>query len=151
MGMPAQVGTLPYPLWSDACFEVVTMWQSLEHVHQPLEVLRAAFRLLTPGGKLLVTVPNFAGLGAQWFGPSWYGLDAPRHLSHFSPETLYRMVSQAGFAQIDVRQLRHNSWLRHSAQRQGSRFLQTRLGSSLAGWWGYGTGRAESLFAVAIK
>src|ERR1022692_4073197 len=42
--LPAFVGTLPNPLWTEACFEAITMWQSLEHVHQPLEVLRAAYR-----------------------------------------------------------------------------------------------------------
>ena len=151
IGMSAYVGTLPHPLWSDAYFEAITMWQSLEHVHQPLEVLRAAFRLLTSGGKLVVTVPNFAGFGSHWFGPNWYGLDAPRHLTHFTPETLHRMLNQAGFTQIEIRQQRHNSWLRHSAKRQGGGFLQSRLGANLAGWWGYATGRAECILAIAAK
>lgn len=151
LGLPAQVGTLPSPLWSDACFEAITMWQSLEHVHRPLDVLQAAYRLLTPDGKLLVTVPNFAGFGSRWFGSSWYGLDAPRHLTHFTPETLHRMLSKAGFSQIEIRQQRHNSWIRHSAKRQGSWFLQTRLGASLTGWWGYATGRAECILAIAAK
>src|SRR5262249_32615430 len=74
-GLDVHLGTLPNPLWSEPCFEAITMSQSLEHVHQPLEVLRAAFRLLAPGGKLLVTAPNFASAAARWFGPAWYGLD----------------------------------------------------------------------------
>src|SRR5438876_553064 len=73
IGLAAHVGTLPCPLWSSACFEAITMWQALEHVHQPLEVLRAAYRLLTPGGRLVVAVPNFAGWAARWFGPHWFG------------------------------------------------------------------------------
>src|ERR1017187_678578 len=80
--LPAHVGTLPHPLWNEPCFEAITMWQSLEHTHQPLEVLRAAHRLLTTGGKLLVAVPNFDSFASRWFGADWYGLDVPRHLTH---------------------------------------------------------------------
>lgn len=151
MGLPAYVGTLPHPLWSDACFEAITMWQSLEHVHQPLETLQAAYRLLTDGGPLLVAVPNFGGLGASWFGAHWHGLDVPRHLTHFTPETLRTMLCQAGFEQIDMHQQRHNSWIRHSADRLGGGLMRTRLGAGLAGWWGYVTGRAECLIAIATK
>lgn len=150
-GLHAYSGTLPHPRWDNACFEAITMWQSLEHVHQPLEVLRAAHRLLTDSGRLLVAVPNFAGLGAKWFGANWYGLDVPRHLTHFTPQTLSMMLKQAGFAPLDVRQERHNSWLRHSAARVGGGFLGTRLGSGVAGWWGYLTGQAEGLVALAAK
>src|SRR5262249_9220869 len=38
--LPAVEGTLPYPQFETASFDVITMWQVLEHVHQPLEVLR---------------------------------------------------------------------------------------------------------------
>jgi 2-polyprenyl-3-methyl-5-hydroxy-6-metoxy-1,4-benzoquinol methylase len=150
-GLPVQVGTLPSPLWDAACFEAITMWQSLEHVHQPLEVLRAAHRLLTTGGRLLVAAPNFDSFASRWFGASWYGLDLPRHLTHFTPQTLHMMLGQAGFEHVEIRQQQRNSWIRHSAERHRNRFLQTRPGSGLAGWWGRLSGRAESILAVAAK
>lgn len=150
-GLSAHVGSLPYPLWSDECFEAITMWQSLEHTHQPLDVLRDAYRLLTTGGQLVVTVPNFDGFGARWFGPNWYGLDVPRHLTHFTPNTLNIMLSQAGFKSIDMRQQQRNSWIRHSAERSGGGILTTRLGSGIAGAWSRLRGRAESIVAIAIK
>ena len=150
-GLPAHVGTLPSPLWSGACFEAITMWQSLEHVHQPLEVLRAAYRLLTTGGRLLVAAPNFDGFASRWFGASWYGLDLPRHLTHFTPQTLRMMLGRAGFECVEMQQQQRNSWIRHSAERHRNRFLQTRIGSGLAGWWGRLSGRAESILAIAVK
>ena len=158
-GLGAQVGTLPNPLWTDACFEAITMRQSLEHTHQPLEVLHAAHRLLTTGGKLLIAVPNFDSVTASWFGANWHGLDLPRHLTHFTPATLHLMLRQAGFERIQIRQERRASWIRHSAalaQRRGdramvTRLLTTRLGSGLAGWWGRMTRRAESILAIATK
>jgi SAM-dependent methyltransferase len=149
--LPAHVGTLPHPFWTEACFEAVTMWQSLEHVHQPLQTLRAAHRLLTPGGRLLVTVPNHESFASRWFGSRWYGLDVPRHLTHFTPHTLRRMLNRAGFDDVEIRQQRRNSWIRHSAELAGGGILQTRLGSGLAGWWGHLRGRAECILAIATK
>ena len=68
----------------------------LEHVPDPVAVLRRMLRWLAPDGLLIVEVPNAGGLGAAMFGKSWSGLELPRHLSHFSPETLSRAVELAG-------------------------------------------------------
>src|SRR5438105_2349189 len=46
----ALAGSLPHPQLLGDTFDVITMWQSLEHVHAPLEVLREAHRLLAPAG-----------------------------------------------------------------------------------------------------
>jgi 2-polyprenyl-3-methyl-5-hydroxy-6-metoxy-1,4-benzoquinol methylase len=157
-GLTAHVGTLPQPTWPDGSFEAITMWQSLEHTHQPLAVLRDAFRLLTPGGKLFVTVPNIDSLSSSWFGSNWYGLDLPRHLTHFCSETLIGMLQRANFESMVLRQEAHSSWIRHSARlaenrRPGTatKWLHTRLGSSLAAWWGRWNQHAESLLVVATK
>lgn len=117
LGLPALQGTLPHPALHPGSFDVITMWQSLEHVHEPLAVLREAFRLLTPGGKLVVAVPNIDSLPFCWFGRSWLGLDLPRHLAHFAPWTLARMLQRAGFHVGPIRMLRHSEWVRASAQR----------------------------------
>src|SRR5262249_5633000 len=82
------LGSLPPPELRRASFDVIPMWHSLEHVHAPLEVLRQAHRLLVPGGRLVVAVPNIDSLPFRWFGPAWFGLDLPRHLTHFAPWTL---------------------------------------------------------------
>ena len=96
-GLFALEGSLPHPHLRAASFDVVTMWHSLEHVHAPLAILREAFRLLVPGGKLVVAVPNRASWAATAFGPVWFGLDLPRHLTHFDPETLAKMLTASGF------------------------------------------------------
>ena len=91
------------------------MWQALEHVHDPLRVLCEAHRLLVPGGKIVVAVPNMDSLPYRWFGRAWQGLDLPRHLTHFSPRTLHKMLQRAGFQVGPVRMVRHSNWLRASA------------------------------------
>ena len=67
------------------------------------------------GGQLLVGVPNIDSLPYRWFGPTWYGLDLPRHLTHFSPWTLQQMLER-GFQLQPVRMVRHSDWMRSSAK-----------------------------------
>jgi 2-polyprenyl-3-methyl-5-hydroxy-6-metoxy-1,4-benzoquinol methylase len=155
----AFVGTLPHPELGPESFDVVTMWHSLEHVHEPLPVLRSAHRLLAPGGRLLVVVPNFDSPAYRWFGPAWFGLDLPRHLTHFTSPTLRHMLERAGFRVTGVKPVRHSDWLRSSArlaERMGRRSLWQRaltrkpLAKLVA--WGYSlAGRADCVMAMAEK
>lgn len=83
--------------YPDAYFDEVILWHVLEHLRDPGETLRQAHRVLRPGGRLVVAVPNFASAQARWAGPAWFHLDLPRHLHHFSLTALDRLVTQSGF------------------------------------------------------
>jgi SAM-dependent methyltransferase len=117
MGIKALAGSLPHPDLIPASFDVITMWHALEHVHAPAEVLREAHRLLSPGGKLIIAVPNIDSLAFRWFQSAWFGLDLPRHLTHFAPWTLHLMLEKAGFRVHPVRMVRHSDWLWTAARR----------------------------------
>ncbi|MCI0377011.1 MAG: class I SAM-dependent methyltransferase [Gemmataceae bacterium] len=160
LGVNAVVGTLPHPALDDGTFDVVTMWQSLEHTHDPLQVLRGAWKLLVPGGLLVVTVPNIDSLAYRWFGSAWNGLDLPRHLVHFAPGTLRLMLHSAGFRPSRVRMVRRGGWLRASARlanrclpqaRGWQRWLQGKVFSSLASWYAVWTRQADCLSVTATK
>jgi 2-polyprenyl-3-methyl-5-hydroxy-6-metoxy-1,4-benzoquinol methylase len=116
LGLRALVGTLPHAELKAGSFDVITMWHSLEHVHDPVAVLHEARRLLVPGGRLLVAVPNIDSLPFRWFGHAWFGLDLPRHLTHFAPWTLHLMLQKTGFRVGPVQMVRHSDWLRSSAR-----------------------------------
>ncbi|MGL4422054.1 MAG: class I SAM-dependent methyltransferase, partial [Gemmataceae bacterium] len=62
LGLKALEGTLPHPDLRPGSFDVITMWHSLEHVHDPREILAAAYELLIPGGKLIIACPNIESL-----------------------------------------------------------------------------------------
>lgn len=159
LGLPALLGTLPHPSLAPQSLDVITMWHSLEHVHWPGEVLREAHRLLVPGGKLLVAVPNIASLPFRWFGPAWFGLDLPRHLTHFTPWTLRGMLEQAGFRVGPVRMVRHSDWLRSSAkmserERLGPpwhKLLAYKTTSRLATWYSFLTRQSDAMILTATR
>jgi SAM-dependent methyltransferase len=96
-GINATVGELVDVHYEDGFFDVVTMWDVLEHVHDPTATLAEVHRILKPGGLFLVRVPNVATWDAKLFGRFWVGYDAPRHLYIYSPPTLSRFLDNAGF------------------------------------------------------
>lgn len=69
-------------------FQIITSWHSLEHLEDPWETLDEIARLLAPGGVVILEVPNLASLQARSSRASWFHLDCPRHLFHFSLEQL---------------------------------------------------------------
>lgn len=77
-------------------FDVITAFHVIEHLPRPLPALRNMVRWLAPGGLIIVEVPNAGGLGARLFGAYWSGFDYPRHLTHFTPETMGALVERAG-------------------------------------------------------
>jgi SAM-dependent methyltransferase len=82
--------------FEEGAFDVVGAFHVLEHVQDPIAVLRRMLAWLACGGLAIIEVPNAGGLGASVFGPAWSGLELPRHLSQFTPESLGRAVEQAG-------------------------------------------------------
>jgi 2-polyprenyl-3-methyl-5-hydroxy-6-metoxy-1,4-benzoquinol methylase len=93
-GIPLAVGDLfemPFPKQS---FDVITMWHVLEHLADPMAVLKGLFDLLKPGGVLVLEVPNLNCLVRKSYRvPMTVNL----HLYHFSPATLSRLASATGF------------------------------------------------------
>jgi 2-polyprenyl-3-methyl-5-hydroxy-6-metoxy-1,4-benzoquinol methylase len=88
------LGAAPYP---PDQFDVITMNHVLEHVPDPVPVLRRCFRLCRPGGLIGIVVPNWRALGHRFFGRHWYALEPPRHAVMYERRTLERTLERAGF------------------------------------------------------
>lgn len=78
-------------------FDLVVIWHVLEHVSDPRRTIAEIHRLLKPGGRVVVAVPNFSSWQARWAGPAWFHLDLPRHLHHFPQASLERLLARCGF------------------------------------------------------
>ena len=92
-GLDVRWGTLEQAKFPDEYFDAVTLWDVLEHLHDPAGSLREIHRILKPDGVLVIRVPNADSWDARFFGHYWAGLDAPRHLYVFTPRTLDALLA----------------------------------------------------------
>jgi SAM-dependent methyltransferase len=81
----------------DNHFDVITLWHVLEHVHRLHPTLKQLSRILKPGGKIFIAVPNYTCADAQIYGANWAAWDVPRHLYHFSPMSMKKLLPLHGF------------------------------------------------------
>jgi len=79
-----------------AAFDVVTQFGYIEHEWCPLAGLRAAYRLLKPGGITVIKTPNYASWNRHIRGLNWCGYHLPGHCNYFTPRTLARLLRNAG-------------------------------------------------------
>jgi SAM-dependent methyltransferase len=90
-------------------FDTVRFSHSLEHMRSPRAELAEARRIMRPGGRLAIAVPDFGALLRRLFGERWFFLDLPRHLWHFDRRTLPRLVQECGFEVTRVRNVTASS------------------------------------------
>jgi 2-polyprenyl-3-methyl-5-hydroxy-6-metoxy-1,4-benzoquinol methylase len=112
-GVPVTAGRLEEADIPDNSLDAIIIQHVLEHVPNPLTLLRRCLCLLKPGGQLIILTPNLESLGHRLFNKSWVHLDPPRHFFLFSSSSLEASVKQAGFnivrANSKVR-FRFTSW-----------------------------------------
>jgi 2-polyprenyl-3-methyl-5-hydroxy-6-metoxy-1,4-benzoquinol methylase len=77
-----------------ASYDVITLWHVLEHLPNLQEDLKTFKRLLKPNGRIIVAVPNFNSFDAIYFKGFWAAYDVPRHLWHFSQDTIPKVFSE---------------------------------------------------------
>jgi SAM-dependent methyltransferase len=84
------------PIPAGEKFDLIVLFQVLEHLENPVEQLTRAASLLAEGGRIIVAVPNFSSWQSRFAQSGWFHLDVPRHLVHFSPESLEQAAQAAG-------------------------------------------------------
>jgi SAM-dependent methyltransferase len=150
-------------------FDVAVMSNVLEHSVDPRRMLLDVSRVLTTGGRLWMSCPNSRSWLRSVFGKSWINWHVPFHISHFSAETLPRLLAEAGYVNIELRQITPALWVTQSIiawvfSREGKKTRQLRnpfltflllvLARFLffsAFWIGNKLGRGDCLLASATK
>ena len=100
-GLPMIEGTLESAHLPNAAYAVLTMWDVIEHLGDPLHELREAWQVLRPGGYLAVHTMDRGSLFARVMGRRWPWL-MEMHLYYFSTHTLRAILKEAGFEVLAV-------------------------------------------------
>lgn len=103
VGDRVQLGDLGRVRYQDQAFDVVLFSHSLEHMYDPLAVLKEVRRILDEKGQVVITLPNAGSLEAKLFGRWWFQWDLPRHLYHFDKARLSLLLEKAGFRVMRMR------------------------------------------------
>lgn len=103
LGIPARAGVLRDGGFAPGTYDVLTMWDVIEHVTDPVGELRYGRDLLRPGGLLVLSTPDVGSLVAKVTGARWMGFKlAEEHLYYFSRRTITLALEQAGFEVLEV-------------------------------------------------
>jgi SAM-dependent methyltransferase len=99
--------SLIYSLGNIELFDVITISNVIEHVHDPRKLISDSANLLNSGGKILILTQNSDAPGLKKWGNKWTTLDTPRHISMFSIDSLNYLESQ--FCQLTF-ELKPRGW-----------------------------------------
>jgi SAM-dependent methyltransferase len=97
LGFEVFCGQLKNAEFAPSSFDIVTMFHSLEHVPEPRQVIREIHRILASDGVFIGVVPNFGGWSSHKLGGSWRWLQPINHYSHFTAESLGKLLEAENF------------------------------------------------------
>jgi len=102
--------TKEFYLLAPDSFDAITMWHVLEHVHDLSAYILQLKSLLKEKGRLLIAVPNYTCLDAKTYRQYWAAYDVPRHLYHFSPQSMQVLMEKHGLKIIQYKPMWYDSF-----------------------------------------
>ncbi|MCB8968686.1 MAG: class I SAM-dependent methyltransferase [Ardenticatenaceae bacterium] len=109
-GLTVFTGELAEAHLPDKQFDLVVLWDVLEHVHQPRETLLEAARVAKQSGTLLLVLPNPHSIDAWLFGKYWAGWDTPRHLYIYTEPVIRRLLYETGWQMVEMTCITGRIW-----------------------------------------
>lgn len=104
LGLNVFTGELMGAKFPDKHFDVIAMWDVIEHMQDPSASLKEAHRILKDDGLLIITTGDVSSLNAKIEGiENWYLMAPPWHLYYFSKETLKKILKKNRFKPIELR------------------------------------------------
>ena len=97
-------------IFKDNEFDVITMWHVLEHVPDLDQQIKEIKRILKKGGYAFIAVPNFKSYDADYYKEFWAAYDVPRHLWHFSKNSIEKLFSREGFVLQKIKPMKFDSY-----------------------------------------
>lgn len=112
-GFNIKIGLFNENDYKENFFDYVTMDQVLEHIVDPIVMLRGVSKVLSKNGKLIISTPNSNGWGAWLFGKKWINWHVPYHLHHFSKKSLQLLADKTGFEILTLKTITSSEWLHY--------------------------------------
>lgn len=103
-GLNVFTGQLEQSSYNKPYFDVVTLWDTIEHLPHPLKTLEKINQITKPKGIVALTTGNVDSLISKASGKSWHLYNVPQHLSYFSPKSITYLFNQCGF---EVKEIVH--------------------------------------------
>lgn len=119
LGVNIQCGSLDETDFESETFDVITMWDYIEHSADPAEDLAIANRLVKTGGLLVLTTPDISSLPARISRARWMGIKQEEHLFYFSRDTIQKLLRKSHFEPVR---------LEHVGKYIDARFFTKRVG-----------------------
>jgi SAM-dependent methyltransferase len=104
-GVDVRAGFVEDAELEPASVDAVCAWHVLEHIPDPLAVLRELHTVLKPGGILALEVPNAGSVEAERLGAAWPHWDPAHHVGHYTPVALRTLIERAGYEVLHVETL----------------------------------------------
>ena len=101
-GLDVRCETLDSPTLAPESFDVVAAFHVLEHVPDPIGLLKQMHELLRPGGLIYIRVPNLDTWYRRVLGPNWWGFSV-EHLAHFTSDSISMALAAASLDVLAVR------------------------------------------------
>ena len=90
--------------------DIITLWHVLEHVHDLNNTIQNLKHLLTPTGHIIIAVPNPKSADCQKYKTYWAAYDVPRHLWHFTQDTMQLLLHRNGLKLVDLKPMKLDSF-----------------------------------------
>jgi len=107
-GFEIHQGELQALVLDPRSYDVIVMWDVIEHLLNPAEVVERCAELLVPGGTLVARTPNAHALGTRGglfclaYRQFVYPANTPEHVFHFTPESLCSLLRKKGFGRVET-------------------------------------------------
>src|SRR4029453_10184497 len=101
-GLDIELGSGDADPFAPGSFDVVTLWDVIEHVESPREIMSRVRGWLKERGIVALNTINASSVGARLAGPRWRHLAPPHHLQFFCRQSLKRLLHESGFRILDI-------------------------------------------------
>ncbi|MCJ7800972.1 MAG: class I SAM-dependent methyltransferase [Candidatus Marinimicrobia bacterium] len=125
-------------------YDVITLWHSLEHLHDLKRYLNKISISLNANGMVMIAVPNYQSFDADYFKQYWAAYEVPRHLYHFSFDAIVKLLEKFKFKLLQSVQLPFDSSYISLLSEMSVRKKQNIVKAFLVGLKSYFAGRRDT-------